>query len=485
MYRETVATKITSGSVPDVHVQLFWKYSSAADSDYVLVNDSVLANNSASFALTGANPSKTVSALDKFMDNGGTPTEVVYRFFEVSGSGTGWEKVDTSTDAINGYKLVNDSFTSSAGTFSSTLQNQLQTKDITVTKNWLEGSKPLTSGQPAIAIALQVKKSNVASWPATPTVAATYTVTNSGSATVLQTVNGSSGLPATPACSTITTSNSGATWAFTVNGLPVADTDGVSYDYRFVETTIGGVSVTNDLDIPSGTATIDGKEWTVTYTGSSNETISNQKPPSAILLEVYKVIDGTFVHNGTSITSSGTGLSGAVFTLAKTDAPTGSWTLTTPDGSSSTALEVVSIKNTIYTVPAAGSVNISSGLPDGTYILTETRAPAGYALHSGSISFVVENGETNLAAISSDASGRCANTPYTTLDSETGLTVYHFVIENTAGTELPSTGQAFGLSRMGFASLGTVLLTAFVALYMYKKKQRYYADLSEDDFIDR
>ena len=31
-------------------------------------------------------------------------------------------------------------------------------------------------------------------------------------------------------------------------------------------------------------------------------------------------------------------------------------------------------------------------------------------------------------------------------------------------TELPFTGSVFGLSRMGFAGLGTVLLTAFIVL---------------------
>ena len=39
--------------------------------------------------------------------------------------------------------------------------------------------------------------------------------------------------------------------------------------------------------------------------------------------------------------------------------------------------------------------------------------------------------------------------------------------------KLPSTGSVFGLSRMSFAGLGTVLLTAFIVLYQYKKRRQY------------
>ena len=47
-------------------------------------------------------------------------------------------------------------------------------------------------------------------------------------------------------------------------------------------------------------------------------------------------------------------------------------------------------------------------------------------------------------------------------------------------TELPFTGSVFGLSRMGFAGLGTVLLTAFIVLYQYKKRRQYYGEWKED-----
>ena len=47
-------------------------------------------------------------------------------------------------------------------------------------------------------------------------------------------------------------------------------------------------------------------------------------------------------------------------------------------------------------------------------------------------------------------------------------------------TELPSTGTVFVLSRMGFAGLGTVLLTAFIVLYQYKKRRQYYGEWNKD-----
>ena len=56
----------------------------------------------------------------------------------------------------------------------------------------------------------------------------------------------------------------------------------------------------------------------------------------------------------------------------------------------------------------------------------------------------------------------------------------HLVLENTAGTELPGTGQVFGLSRMG-NSMGTILLIGFTVLYLYKRRQNM---LTQDDGED-
>lgn len=214
----------------------------------------------------------------------------------------------------------------------------------------------------------------------------------------------------------------------------------------------------------------DNEEETLTDTGLGNlkgitsvaETSFDRESSASIVDE--KEISST-EYNG-----AGTGLNGAVFTLDKLsgNTVTNRWTLTTA-GTGGNEGKITSWSETGVT-KVTGSDDLSAHLGDGTYQLYESTAPAGYAMHSGKISFTVTAG---VLAITSDASEQSAAgliaTPAPARDNTDNLMVYHFVFENTAGTELPSTGQAFGLSRMGFASLGTVLLTAFVALYMYKK----------------
>ena len=127
------------------------------------------------------------------------------------------------------------------------------------------------------------------------------------------------------------------------------------------------------------------------------------------------------------------------------------------------------------------NTDISEGLGEGTYELLETVAPAGYALHSGAVRFVVSGGLlTILDSPNPSAAGVVADSIVTNGSTKTlhyaesnGIKTCHFVFENTAGTELPGTGTVFGLSRMGFASLGTVLLAAFVVVYQYKKRRQY------------
>ena len=46
--------------------------------------------------------------------------------------------------------------------------------------------------------------------------------------------------------------------------------------------------------------------------------------------------------------------------------------------------------------------------------------------------------------------------------------------------KLFTTGAAFGLFRMGFAGLGTVLLTAFIVLYQYKKRRQYNGEWKDE-----
>ena len=252
--------------------------------------------------------------------------------------------------------------------------------------------------------------------------------------------------------------------------LSTHDADGNPYYYKFFElgesnARLADGAVYNGLRVSYSDAD------TPTAPYDLETTITNR--PANIKIDIFKIVSDSY----DSSDGSGTGLNGATFTLEKMSGSSveSSWTFTTP-GTAGT-LGKVRISD------AVGTPDISGGLADGSYQLYESIAPNGYALHSGKVTFTVENGAISEISNNYTASGLVEDSlvlvtgvtnkvPKSEVGAD-GITTYHFVFENTAGTELPSTGQAFGLSRMGFASLGTVLLTAFVALYMYKKKQRY------------
>ena len=162
-------------------------------------------------------------------------------------------------------------------------------------------------------------------------------------------------------------------------------------------------------------------------------------------------------------------LEGAVFTLTRTKKYDSSGVLQTISSAESSV--------TATSNAADGIASFTNSLKDGQYELVETTAPSGYAMHSGKITFTVTNGVLTIG--SSAASGLTSTTPDV---SESGGTIhFKLTIQNTAGTELPGTGTVFGLSRMGFAGLGTVLLTAFIVLYQYKKRRQYYGEWEDEE----
>ena len=128
-----------------------------------------------------------------------------------------------------------------------------------------------------------------------------------------------------------------------------------------------------------------------------------------------------------------------------------------------------------------GNITFSQALADGTYELWESTAPAGYAMHSGKVTFTVINGVFTVTTPIIPSSGlkEVSSGVYFTVDTSGKEAIFTLRFQNTAGTELPGTGTVFGLSRMGFASLGTVLLAAFVAVYQYKKRRQYNGDWKE------
>ena len=100
-------------------------------------------------------------------------------------------------------------------------------------------------------------------------------------------------------------------------------------------------------------------------------------------------------------------------------------------------------------------------------------------MHSGIVTFTVSGGQVSNLTSPNTAAGLID--AYST--TENSKTNEHFVFENTAGTELPGTGQSFGLSRMGFAGMGTILLIGFTILYLYKRRQNMFTQDDGDEEI--
>ena len=232
---------------------------------------------------------------------------------------------------------------------------------------------------------------------------------------------------------------------------------GMDPNYTYTELPNGG-----SIQIGNAVYTVDSSDsYTVTAstpqsvdTGNDVITVTNTLVQPKI--DVEKVDSSN--HN--------TKLSGAIFSLKRVKDAAGT-DLGTPDNT-----------QTATSAASTGIAAFTNGLPDGTYELSETAAPVGYAAHSGKITFTVTNGI--IAVGNHDASGLTGSSPFYTTTVTDNVVHYQFVIENTAGTELPGTGTVFGLSRMGFASLGTVLLAAFVVVYQYKKRRQYNGEDEEN-----
>ena len=131
-------------------------------------------------------------------------------------------------------------------------------------------------------------------------------------------------------------------------------------------------------------------------------------------------------------------LTGAVFKLEKLDA----------DGNYSVFgnYEAISIESQeAYTV---------EGLTDGTYRLTETKAPAGYIMLSTPVEFTVENGTVIFT-----------NSGTVTYTKETGT----FTIGNSAGSELPHTG---GPGTLLYTVSGLMLVGLAGVLIVWRKRRK-------------
>ena len=357
--------------------------------------------------------------------------------------------------------------------YNGTVTNTLDAKvNAQLTKVW----SPITAQANSIVVQLE---QSPGSWTNDAgTVIGTYTITKPADASSNPTVSSSGTNPPTATPSKDASGN----WVITIANLEKYNTSSVPYIYRFVEMN-SSARAANGSVIDGYKVTYTGKNASLSYgeavdsnnDGTMTQTITNE--PANVKIDIFKVVEGSYVYNDG--TKPGTPLKDAEFKLQKIDKANGNsvigeWTLKTGnDGKDSSD----------NATPSSGYAALAEGLGEGDYKLFETVAPAGYAMHSGVVEFSVTVGEVRVT--SSTASGLYSGnlTAYTGYSvpnyTDGAIKTYHFVFENTAGTELPGTGTVFGLSRMGFAGLGTVLLTAFIVLYQYKKRRQYYGDWKE------
>ena len=141
-------------------------------------------------------------------------------------------------------------------------------------------------------------------------------------------------------------------------------------------------------------------------------------------------------------------LTGAVFELSK-KAEDGRYHLFTD---TSTGVE----SNGQFTIPQAGKT--LTHLPDGSYELTEIKAPAGYNLLTKPIHFTITNGQLV---------GDSENDTNVVIVNPTDKTV---TIYNTAGIELPETG---GMGTLMTTMSGMALmLIALGYLILVKRREK-------------
>ena len=393
-----------------------------------------------------------------------------YKFVEV-GSDNSELPVNSDPTKLYGFVLTTLG-TPSIGADGNTTQAMTNTKqvvDAVLTKVW----NPATTTANSIKVKLQRTSG---AWTGNVQDVGIYTITKS-EGTLSVATDTPTGSPTAP---TATLPDGNTVWKIQASNLDKFDlATGTAYKYRFVEmdgtTPVAHEGVVDGFKVDYGTVT--GTNFgEATLSGSTfSQTITNT--PASVKIEIMKIVSGTYGSDPRTY------LAGAVFKLKKV--------LPTTDSD-------YNVERTFAETGSDGKAampsEISDGIGDGTYELWESVAPAGYAMHSGKVTFHVSGGEIEIldsenayaasglveASLTAAVSGkRTINSTHITTGAD-GVKTYSFVFENTSGTELPGTGTVFGLSRMGFASLGTVLLAAFVVVYQYKKRRQYNGEDEEN-----
>ena len=133
-----------------------------------------------------------------------------------------------------------------------------------------------------------------------------------------------------------------------------------------------------------------------------------------------------------------------------------------------------SIKTTISETGDSYGTLTFTGLPDGQYKITETKAPAGYVkLNNNDIYFDIVKGElkryktayTGAARVSTDEIPGSTKELDITYEKVNGSNNVDFTVGNTPGKALPNTGgpgtnliYLLGMMLLSFAGVGTLFL---------------------------
>lgn len=151
-------------------------------------------------------------------------------------------------------------------------------------------------------------------------------------------------------------------------------------------------------------------------------------------------------------------LAGAIFKLSR-------------DAAGAEVIKLVKVNDTTYRLALSTETNtavdtittgetgelVINGLADGTYYLTETKAPRGYNLLREPVKVTIGH---------KDANGKLTETSFVADQTETDTSGV-VKVENNAGAELPSTG---GIGTTVFYVLGSAMALGAVILLVTKKR---------------
>jgi len=237
--------------------------------------------------------------------------------------------------------------------------------------------------------------------------------------------------------------------------LPQYDMHGIAYEYDVVET-----SVTIGNTTYSATTDIKPADLFSMTTDKSADVLTVYNTLKDIRLDIVKVEKNNTTKK----------LSGAKFKLTRKLA--GEYEYRAFDNTAFVNDELLKAK--VFTVDE--STTISKLLP-GDYQLTEMKAPDGYIIMTGDISFTINADGT----VTYPAQGTTGNDlvtltkQKTKTEAETGteaatFTVAELTVQNEPGARLPATGgEGMGL----YYVLGTLLTLAAVALLVAKRRRDY------------